>query len=49
MSLERTITQLEFLLVKIEISSSFNEKGYNNWQEKKRNVCQQKTRENVYG
>ena len=48
-SLEKKITLLEFSLDKIKISLSYNEKGYNNWREKKRNVCQSKTHENVYG
>ena len=49
MSLERIITLREFLLDKIEISLSFNEKGYNRWREKERNICQCKTCGNPYG
>ena len=48
MSLEKIITLLEFLLNKIKISLFFNEKGCHNLRKKQRDVCQQKTSENVY-
>ena len=48
-SLEKKITLLEFSLDKIKISLSLNKKGYKKRREKKKNVRQRKTSENVYG